>query len=313
MSRPLRLEFPGAVYHLTARGNAQQDIFLNATDRDAFLAILGREIDQHRWHCYAYCLMDNHYHLLIETPEANLVQGMQRLNSRYAQRFNRRHQRVGHLFQGRYKSILVDRENHLLELTRYIVLNPVRAGMVTKVESWPWSSFRATSNEVPRPPWLNVAWLLSQFGRNESFAIKAYRQFVQEGAQTPSPWAKLQGQIWLGDDAFREHMQSCIEGKSLQDIPMCQTCPHRPLADDILAAVSAAYDRPLDLVSERSHPQAFRAWVYLLRRAANLRLKEVARLAGISAPRVSQIQREIEQGEVDSGLRQLLEHYKLKL
>ena len=101
MARPLRLEFPGALYHLTARGNARQDIFLDAMDREAFLAILGREIAQHGWNCYAYCLMDNHYHLLIETPEANLVQGMQRLNSMYAQRFNRRHQRVGHLFQGR--------------------------------------------------------------------------------------------------------------------------------------------------------------------------------------------------------------------
>jgi len=129
MARPLRLEFPGTLYHLTARGNAQQAIFLDAMDREAFLTILAGEIDQHRWRCYAYCLMDNHYHLLIETPEANLVHGMRRLNSRYAQRFNRRHRRVGHLFQGRYKSIVVDRERHLLELTRYIVLNPVRAGI----------------------------------------------------------------------------------------------------------------------------------------------------------------------------------------
>ncbi len=313
MSRPLRLAFPGAVYHLTARGNAQQDIFLDAVDRDAFLAILGREIDQHGWNCYAYCLMDNHYHLLIETPEANLAPGMQRLNSRYAQRFNRRHQRVGHLFQGRYKSIVVDRERHLLELTRYIVLNPVRAGMVAQAGAWPWSSFRATSNEAPRPPWLNVAWLLSQFGRHELSAIESYRRFVQEGVEAPSPWATLQGQIWLGGDAFRAYMQSCLEGKSLQDIPLVQTRPDRPLADDILRAVSAAYDRPPEWVPERSCQPAFRSWVYLLRRAANLRLKEVAGLAGISVPRVSQIQREIEQGEVDSELGHLLETYKLKL
>jgi REP element-mobilizing transposase RayT len=313
MARPLRLAFSGAVYHLTARGNAQQDIFLDDTDRKAFLAILGREIDQHAWNCYAYCLMDNHYHLLIETPEANLMRGMQRLNGRYAQCFNRRHQRVGHLFQGRYKSIIVDRESHLLELARYIVLNPVRAGIVAQAGAWSWSSFRATTNEAPRPPWLNVAWLLSQFGQNESLAIEAYRQFVQEGTQAPSPWAMLQGQIWLGGDTFRAHMQSFIEGKSLQDIPMGQRRPERPLASDILTAVSAAYDRPPHLVPERSCQPAFRAWVYLLRRAANLRLKEVAVMAGISAPRVSQIQREIEQGEADAELEQLLERYQLQI
>ena len=313
MSRPLRLEFPGALYHLTARGHTQQDIFLDDRDRDAFLAILGREIDQQGWSYYAYCLMDNHYHLLIDTPEANLVLGMQRLNSRYAQRFNRRHHRVGHLFQGRYKSILVDRESHLLELTRYIVLNPVRAGMVAQAEGWPWSSFRATTNEAPSPPWLNVAWLLSQFGRTESSAIESYCRFVQEGVQAPSPWAALQGQIWLGGEAFRAHMQSLLEGKSLQDIPRLQLRPDRPSADDVLRAVSVAYNRPPELVPERACRPAFRSWVYLLRRASNLRLQEVAGLAGISAPRVSQIQREIERGEVDMELRQLLEAYKLML
>lgn len=313
MARPLRVEFPGAVYHLTARGNAQQAIFLDAVDRARFLGILGREIDQHQWRCYAYCLMDNHYHLLIETPEANLVQGMQRLNSMYAQHFNRRHHRVGHLWQGRYKSIVVDRESHLLELVRYIVLNPVRAGMVEQAGAWPWSSFRATSNEAPRPSWLDVAWLLSQFGGEECVAIQAYCRFVQEGLRAASPWTELRGQIWLGRTSFREHMQSFIAGKPLQDIPVGQTRPERPLASDILTAVSTAYNRPLELIPDRSFQPAFRAWVYLLRRAANLRLKEVAALAGISGPRVSQIQQEIEQGEREPILDRLLASYKLKI
>jgi hypothetical protein len=159
--------------------------------------------------------MDNHYHLLIETPEANLVQGMQRLNSMYAQHFNRRHHRVGHLWQGRYKSIVVDRESHLLELVRYIVLNPVRAGMVEQAGAWPWSSFRAMSNEAPRPSWLDVAWLLSQFGGEECVAIQAYCRFVQEGLRAASPWTELRGQIWLGRTSFREHMQSFIAGQAL--------------------------------------------------------------------------------------------------
>ena len=111
MARPWRLVFPETLYHLTDRGNAQQDTFLDAMDRDAFLAILGQDIDQHGWNCYAYCLMDNHYHMLIDTPETNLVAGMQGLNSKSAQRFNHHHQRVGHLFQGRYQSMFVDREH----------------------------------------------------------------------------------------------------------------------------------------------------------------------------------------------------------
>ena len=126
MTRPLRLEYAGALYHLTARGNAQAAIYLEDSDRHLFLELLGKEVKQQRWVCYAYCLMDNHYHLLIETPEANLVSGMRRLNGVYTQAFNRRHQRVGHVFQGRYKSILVDKDSYLQELCRYIVLNPVR-------------------------------------------------------------------------------------------------------------------------------------------------------------------------------------------
>ena len=144
MSRPLRLEFPGALYHVTARGNARADIFLDDEDRDRFLLLLKDEIIQQGWRCYAWCLMDNHYHFLIETPEANLSRGMQRLNGRYTQSFNRIHQRVGHIFQGRYKAILVEKESHLLELCRYIVLNPVRAGMVDDVSQWQWSSYHDT-------------------------------------------------------------------------------------------------------------------------------------------------------------------------
>ncbi len=119
MARPLRLQFPGAVYHLTARGNARQDIYLDDMDRLAFVRRLGHEVQQQRWACYAYCLMSNHYHLLIETPEGNLVSGMRRLNGMYCQAFNRRHGRVGHVLQGRYTSIVVDRNPYLLELCRY--------------------------------------------------------------------------------------------------------------------------------------------------------------------------------------------------
>ena len=144
MSRPLRIEFEGTVYHVTSCGNAGQPIFEADQDRLRFLELLGREVQQQHWRCHAYCLMGNHYHLLVETPDGHLRRGMARLNAVYSQWFNRRHDRSGHLFQGRYKAILVERDPHLLELCRYVVLNPVRAGLVKKMEAWPWSSYHAT-------------------------------------------------------------------------------------------------------------------------------------------------------------------------
>jgi len=127
MSRPLRIEFTGAVYHITSRGNGRQDIFFEDKDRRVFLDLFWEIVKRERWICYAYCLMSNHYHLLIETKRPNLSRGMRQLNGAYAQKFNYMHDKVGHVFQGRYKSILVDRDNYLLELCRYVVLNPVRA------------------------------------------------------------------------------------------------------------------------------------------------------------------------------------------
>jgi REP element-mobilizing transposase RayT len=119
MARPLRIEFPGAVYHITSRGNAKQTIFLENQDRHKFLEVLSTVIERCSWLCHAYCLMKNHYHLMIETPEANLSRGMRQLNGVYTQLFNQRHKRVGHLFQGRYKAILVEKDTHLLSLCRY--------------------------------------------------------------------------------------------------------------------------------------------------------------------------------------------------
>ena len=152
MARPLRLEFPGALYHLTSRGNARLPICEDGKDREAFLATLSAAVERFNWICHAYCLMGNHYHLMVETPDGNVSAGMRHLNGVYTQRFNRRHGRVGHVFQGRFKAIVVERESYLLELCRYVVLNPVRAAMVKRVERYPWSSYRATAGQcdVPR-------------------------------------------------------------------------------------------------------------------------------------------------------------------
>src|ERR1041385_5628104 len=126
MARPLRIEYPGAVYHITTRGNARRAVFKDASDRALFLDPLQRVSERYHWLCHAYCLMDNHYHLVLETLDGNLAQGMRQLNGIYTQAYNRRHRRVGHLFQGRYKAILVDKESYLLEVCRYFVLTPAR-------------------------------------------------------------------------------------------------------------------------------------------------------------------------------------------
>jgi putative transposase len=160
MARPLRLEYEGAVYHVTSRGNARQDIYLVDPDRELFLSVVGATVERFSWLCHAYCLMPNHYHLLIETPEANLSRGMRHLNGVYTQAFNRRHMRSGHVLQGRFKAIVVEKESHLLELARYVVLNPVRARMVRSAKDWPWSSYRATAGLAEVPHFLTVGCVL---------------------------------------------------------------------------------------------------------------------------------------------------------
>ena len=224
MARPLRLEFSGALYHLTSRGNRQEPIFLDDTDRRIFLDLLEKEIRQQGWICYAYCLMDNHYHLLMETSDPNLVRGMRRLNGVYTQAFNRRHKRVGHVFQGRYKAILVDKESYLLELCRYIVLNPVRAKVVQRPEDWAWSSYRGTAGRMKGPEWLAVEKVLSFFSGYQA----AYRSFVAAGVAKPSVWESLKGQIYLGGEDFLRRMERLVEGKAVQGIARVQVEPLRP-------------------------------------------------------------------------------------
>ncbi|MDZ7662082.1 MAG: transposase [Thiohalophilus sp.] len=211
MARPLRIEFAGALYHITSRGDRQEEIYLDDADRQTFLDILADVCDRFNWAVHAYCLMSNHYHLLVETPDANLASGMRQLNGVYTQRTNRRHHRVGHVFQGRYTAIIVQKENYLLELARYIVLNPVRARMVHSAQEWPWSSYRATAGQVTRPGWLTTDWILAAFGTRKSDAMHAYRTFVFEGKNQPSPWADLTNQVFLGDEAFVEKLQRKLE------------------------------------------------------------------------------------------------------
>ncbi|MCK5121593.1 MAG: transposase [Methylococcales bacterium] len=223
MGRPLRLEFSGALYHVTSRGDRQEDIYESVDDRVMFLEVFGEVCKSYNWVCHGYCLMTNHYHILIETPEANLSKGMRQLNGVYSQKFNRAHKRVGHVFQGRYKAILVEKESYLLELTRYIVLNPVRAKMVHFAKEWKWSSYRATINESTLPSWLHTHWILSGFGQTKGIAIDAYKRFVSEGKGQSSPWLNLKNQVFLGSDAFVKQTSRMIDAdKDLRDIPASQ-------------------------------------------------------------------------------------------
>jgi len=230
MARPLRIEFEGAVYHVTSRGNARDDIYLSDADREMFLDALAHVVDRFGWICHAYCLMDNHYHLMIETPQANLSRGMRQLNGIYTQRFNLAHNRVGHVFQGRYKSIVVDKDAYLLELSRYIVRNPVAAGMVEDVADWPWSSYRAMVGEAPVQRFLHTGWILLQFGGTESKAKAAYASFVRK-AETGNPWEGLNGPDVLGSDEFRGglRLQNTASG---QEIPRRKRIlRHLPLSE----------------------------------------------------------------------------------
>lgn len=202
MSRPLRLQFAGALYHVTARGDRRQAIYRDDTDRYAWLERLARVCDRFNFTVHSFCQMTNHYHLLIETGEANLSVGMRQLNGQYSQYFNRRHQLVGHVFQGRYTAILVQKDNHLRELARYIVLNPLRAGVVASVDAWPWSSHAMMIQRMQSPPWLETDWLLSQFGTCRSAAIDTYLQFVAAGVGISSPLKNVRHQVLLGDDEF---------------------------------------------------------------------------------------------------------------
>lgn len=229
MARPLRIEYPGALYHVTSRGDGREDIFADDADRLAFLSVLGAVVERFDWRLYAYCLMDNHYHLMVETPKANLSLGMRQLNGVYTQRFNRRHGRAGHVFQGRFKAIVVDKQAYLLELSRYVVLNPVRAKMVRDPARYRWSSHRAAAGLEDLPAFLDAPTLLAHFADALPAARRRYVAFVAEGLRTPSPWESLQGQVLLGEPAFLRKLAPRLKSKALaKEIPKAQRHALRP-------------------------------------------------------------------------------------
>lgn len=275
MARPLRVEYEGALYHITSRGNAQQDIYVDDEDRDSFLEVLAVVVDRFNWICHAYCLMSNHYHLLVETPDANLSRGMRHLNSVYTQRFNRRHRRVGHVLQGRFKSILVERESHLLELARYVVLNPVRAGMVRSVRHWPWSSYRSTAGQEQPLPLLTTDWILAQFGDDPKRATANYRKFVRKGRGV-GVWDQLRGGILLGSEDFVGDLAPQLHDATLQtEILRRERFVARPSLEDIFTRCSTK--------------DARNAGIYEATRIHGYRLSELEAYLGLHYSTISRI------------------------
>lgn len=244
MARPLRIEFPGALYHVTTRGNEQKAIVRDDFDRAAWVATLAHVGGRFGWRCLAWCLMDNHFHLVLETPKANLARGMRQLNGPYAQRFNRRHRRVGHLFQARYKALLVQRGGHLLESCRYTVLNPERTTRPCPYDTWPWSSYRATAGFEPAPEWLELDQLLGQFASDRRLARRRYRAFIRAGLADVHRPLPTDRDIYLAEPDYIRRRGGNPNGSP--EIPRVQRRPITARLEDLLransdAAIASAY------------------------------------------------------------------------
>jgi putative transposase len=234
MARPLRIQYPGAMYHIISRGIGRMTIFHNEKDWKKFIQFMERVIEKYNWICHAYCLMGTHYHILLETPDANMVVGMKYLNQLYSQFYNWKYQRVGPVLQGRYKAWLVEKEEKFLDNSRYIVNNPVKAKMVQHPSEWPWSSFRATRGLEKVPGYLETDFLLRHFSSSRKKAQKMYEDFVLDGIGMESPLMEAKNQIFLGSDSFiAEAMQHADCTGILIDIPRTQKLAARPTLVDI--------------------------------------------------------------------------------
>jgi REP-associated tyrosine transposase len=296
MARPLRLEYPGGVYHVMARGHERSVIFREDGDRQKFYALLNAVVGDERWEVHGYCLMGNHYHLLVETPEGYLSRGMKALNSRYAQWFNWRHGRRGHLLEGRFRSVLVQKESHLLELLRYIALNPVRAGLVKGVGDWRWSSYRETAGMAEVPEWLAVDWTLSQFGRRRSTARRAFRRFVAEAKGSGKEIEALEKSGYFGDKEFRQQIQEMIDGKEISDEIPLRYRRARPAVDiaQVQTEVAREWNVPVAALARRRGGDDKRAAIYLAKKVTAMGGGEIGAAFGVKPAQVSHIVRTID-------------------
>lgn len=225
---------PGAVYHVMSRGNRKGRIFEDDEDREQFLNTIGRVWRRYAVRCYAACLMNNHYHLVFDTPRGNLSDAMQYLNGVFSQRSNRRHHRTGHLFEARFRSIIVERDSYLRRVARYVVLNPVRAHLVSHAERWPWSTFRATGGFEDPPDWLYTEWMIAAFSANTiSEARERYVRYVNSPSPKKSPrWSAGA----LGSKAFEKAIRdAAIARDPDRFLPRAHVALGRPSLESLFA------------------------------------------------------------------------------
>jgi REP element-mobilizing transposase RayT len=262
---------------------------MDDADRWMFLRILVEMIKENQAVCHAWVLMDNHYHLLLETPEANLSLAMKHLNAIYTQRFNKKHHRSGHLFQGRFKAIVVEKESYLKELCRYVVLNPVRARMVKKPGDWKWSSYRATAGLDKAESWLETDWILGQFGKTEKEAQNSYKSFVADGmGKKESPWDELYSQVYLGKEKFLNHVHEVGQRHKDLDVPKYQKHVVKLKLNDVLAKVSKIYGvKPEEILKAgKRRSEARDVAIYLLKKKSGMSSREIGIQMGVGASAV---------------------------
>jgi REP element-mobilizing transposase RayT/predicted DNA-binding protein YlxM (UPF0122 family) len=286
MGRPLRIEYPGAYYHVTSRGNERKDVFKSKKDREQFLSYLESSVNRYDAVIHAYCLMSNHYHLILATPSGNLSKIMQHINGAYTNYFNIKSNRNGHLFQGRFKAIIVDAAEYALELSRYIHLNPVRAAIVNRPEEYLWSSYLDYAGERKSPDWLETSLILEYFGHGEECHSK-YRLFVEEllGNEYNSPLTGVVASTILGNESFVTRItEKYIDGKQQQDreLPAARALTTKPLLQAVLEAVNN---------STISSKQEKNVSIYLCHKYSGAGLKEIGEKYGIKESAVSQASR----------------------
>jgi len=289
MARPLRIEYSEAFYHVTARGNEQKDIFRDERDRERFFVYLETAVVRYKAVIHTYCLMDNHYHLLMSTPAGNLSQIVRHINGAFTVYFNKRHHRFGHLFQGRYKAILVNADEYAGELSRYIHLNPVRAGVTNLPEGYPWTSYLNYIGKKKAAGWLTTDWLLRYFGEAPTEAQRKYRAFVEAkiGAAGENPLKKVVASTILGGPDFIEAVKGkyLVGRKRNRDVPAVAALT-RQAPQEIEEKVRLEFqDKP---------EHARKVAIYLSHRFSGLSLKEIGKHFGIRESAVSQASRRFE-------------------
>ena len=296
MSRPLRLEYPGAVVYVTGHARGRSAAFRDGEDRKRFLSLLGTIGQEERWTIHGYSLLGRGYEILIEMPAGALSHGMRSLIGRYTQLFNRRHGRSGRVFDGRFKSILVQKQTHLLDMARHIVWSPVREGLARRPEGWRWSNFAATSREGAAPDWLDAGWTLAQFGPRPGAARAAYRQFVARGAAAPSPLDEVEKQVYLGDRGFVRKARAMVApGAFGRKVRRRSRRPDDVSIGEIRRTVAREWRvPPASLRRHGGEPKV--AGIYLARKLTPLSNIEIGEAFGVGEARVSSAVREVQEG-----------------